>query len=62
MILKIVIPILQIAQSEEIALRLANVLLDYVVGMLNVQVIKIIIKVAKVSIFTKAIIRILVEQ
>ena len=62
MILKIAIPILQTAQSEEIALRLANVLLDYVVGMLNVQVIKIIIKVAKVSIFTKAIIRILVEQ
>ena len=62
MILKIAIPILQTAQSEEIALRLANVLLDYVVGMLSVQVIKIIIKVAKVLIFTKAIIKILVEQ
>ena len=62
MILKIAIPILQTAQSEEIALRLANVLLDYVVGMLSVQVIKIIIKVAKVLIFTKAFIKILVEQ
>ena len=61
-ILIVVILILQTVQWEEIALRLANVPLDYVVGMLNIQVIKIIINIVKISIFTKATIRTLVEQ
>ena len=36
--------------------------LDYVVDMLNIQVIKILINIVKISIFTKATIRTLVEQ